>query len=93
MTRKIRECGDSEFKLHCKEDKRMYKQNVFVENVRKKRKGQSTVEYIVLVTAVVGALIVFLGSKGGFEGAFSGILNQGTNSMETMSDRISNSYN
>ncbi|HBR15925.1 MAG TPA: hypothetical protein DD723_10395 [Candidatus Omnitrophica bacterium] len=71
----------------------MLKRNRGVDNSKTKKKGQSTVEYIVLVTAVVGALIIFLQSGGTFQNAFNGILNQGTNSMETMSDRISNSYN
>ena len=70
----------------------MLKRNRGVDNSKTKKKGQSTVEYIVLVTAVVGALIIFLQSGGTFQNAFNGILNQGTNSMETMSNRLSDSY-
>lgn len=58
----------------------------------KKKKGQSTVEYIVLVAAVLGVILVFLGPSGVFQGVLNGILGQATNGMTTLSNRIANSY-
>ena len=58
---------------------------------KSKRKGQSTVEYIVLVAAVVAALIVFLRPNGVFQNAFNNTISQGTNGMEDMSNRLSSS--
>ena len=37
----------------------MLKRDIMVKP-RKKKKGQSTVEYIILVAAIIGALIIFL---------------------------------
>ena len=62
-------------------------------NSRKKKKnGQSTVEYIILVAAVLGALLIFLGPNGIFPKAFNTVLASGTNSMTIMANRIGNSY-
>ena len=55
----------------------------------KKKKGQSTVEYIILVAAVIGALIIFL--PGTFRTAFNATLSSGTNGMEDMANRLSSS--
>jgi uncharacterized protein (UPF0333 family) len=54
---------------------------------QKKKKGQSTVEYIILVAAIIGALIIFL--PGTFRDAFNAALRSGTNGMENMADRLS----
>ena len=54
---------------------------------QKKKKGQSTVEYIILVAAIIGALIIFL--PGVFTTAFNAALASGTNGMENMADRLS----
>ena len=54
---------------------------------QKKKKGQSTVEYIILVAAIIGALIIFL--PGTFQTAFNAALRSGTNGMENMADRLS----
>ncbi|MCK4883062.1 MAG: class III signal peptide-containing protein [Candidatus Omnitrophica bacterium] len=56
---------------------------------QKKKKGQSTVEYIILVAAIIGALIIFL--PGTFRTAFNAALRSGTNGMENMADRLSES--
>ena len=57
----------------------------------KKRKGQSTIEYIVLVTGVIAVLIAFLGTGGIFNRAFCSTLEQGTNGMEDMANRLATS--
>ena len=54
---------------------------------QKKRKGQSTVEYIILVAAIIGALIIFLPTT--FQNAFNQALQSGTNGMVNMADRLS----
>ena len=54
-----------------------------------KKKGQSTVEYIILVAAIIGALIIFL--PGTFRTAYNAALISGTNGMENMADRLSTS--
>ena len=56
---------------------------------QKKRKGQSTVEYIILVAAIIGALIIFL--PGTFINSYEAALNSGTSGMENMADRLSDS--
>ena len=55
----------------------------------KNRRGQSTLEYIILVTAVVAALLVFL--PGNFRTAFDTTLDSTTNSMVDMGNRIAGS--
>ena len=57
----------------------------------KKRKGQSTIEYIVLVTGVIAVLIAFLGTGGIFNQAFCQTLQMGTNGMEDMANRLATS--
>ena len=57
----------------------------------KNKRGQSTLEYIILVTAVVAVLLVFLGPTGVFKGAFGNTLSTGTNGMTDMANRLSTS--
>ena len=55
----------------------------------KNKKGQSTVEYIILVTAILAALIAFLSAQNGpFQRAFNETLYSGTNGMQNMADRL-----
>ena len=63
----------------------MLKRNI-IKKPRKK-KGQSTIEYIILVAAVIGALLVFLPNT--FQTAYEATLNSATNGMEDMGDRLS----
>ena len=63
----------------------MLKRNIMVKPRRKKR-GQSTVEYIILVAAIIGALIIFL--PGTFKDAYNATLRSGTNGMQNMADRL-----
>jgi uncharacterized protein (UPF0333 family) len=56
---------------------------------QKKKKGQSTLEYIILVTGVVAVLLIFLNPTNGvFKNAFNSTLIQGTNGMEDMANRL-----
>ena len=66
----------------------MLKRNMQAQPQRKK-KGQSTVEYIILVAAIIGALIIFL--PGIFTTAYNATLSSGTNGMENMADRLAGS--
>ncbi len=58
---------------------------------RKKKRGQSTLEYIVLVTGVIAILIIFLGPNGVFQSAYNRTLSTGTNGMEDMANRLQTS--
>lgn len=60
-----------------------------VEKPKQKDKGQSTVEYIILVAAVIAVLIIFLGPNGVFKNAFNQTLTTGTNGMTDMANRLS----
>ncbi len=54
-----------------------------------KRKGQSTVEYIILVAAVVAVILFFAGSANSpFRRAFNQALISGTDGMENMAGRL-----
>jgi uncharacterized protein (UPF0333 family) len=64
----------------------MLKRNISAQTYKKK-KGQSTVEYIILVAAVIGALIIFL--PGAFKNAYNAALVSGTNGMTNMAGRLS----
>ena len=65
----------------------MLKRNINVKS--RKKKGQSTVEYIILVAAVIGALIIFL--PGTFKTAYNATLSSGTDGMQNMALRLSTS--
>ncbi len=58
---------------------------------RGRKKGQSTIEYIVLVAAVIAAILIFVGSGAfnqGYNSAITGVSNQ----MNVIGSRLSNSY-
>ena len=57
----------------------------------KNKRGQSTLEYIILVTAVVAVLLVFLGPTGIFRSSYNTTLNTVTAGMTNMSLRMVNS--
>jgi len=65
----------------------MIKRNIKEKSCKKK--GQSTVEYLILVAAVIGALIIFL--PGTFQGAYNATLQSGTDGMQDMADRLAGS--
>lgn len=63
-----------------------------VKHKSRKKKGQSTLEYIILVTGVIAILIIFLNPNTGiFNTAFNQTLQTGTNGMEDMSNRLATS--
>ena len=68
----------------------MFKRNKNCAPHRKK-KGQSTVEYIILVAAVLATLIIFLKPGGVFQTAFNSTMATGTNGMLEMANRLSGS--
>ena len=70
----------------------MLRKKKIAKRAAPKRKGQSTVEYIILVAAVLAAILVFVAMPTSiFRTAFNKTLAQGTNGMETMSTRLMNS--
>jgi uncharacterized protein (UPF0333 family) len=56
----------------------------------KNKRGQSTVEYILLVTAVIAVIIVFLSSsnQNGFQSQYNAVLNSATGDMGTMENKL-----
>lgn len=54
----------------------------------KKNKGQSTVEYLIIVAAVVAAGLVFLNKGGVFQKKLNATLDSNINSMIDMGERI-----
>ena len=68
----------------------MFKMNKLL-SCPKKKKGQSTIEYVLLVTGVIVVLLVFLGKNGIFQKAFNSTLATGTNGMENMAARLAGS--
>ena len=57
----------------------------------KNKRGQSTLEYIILVTAVVAVVLVFLGPSGFFQKTFNSTLSDVSGVMNMMSNRYVNS--
>ncbi len=58
----------------------------------RRKKGQSTLEYIILVTGVIAILIVFLNPTNGiFNQAFNNTLQTGTDGMVNMALRLNSS--
>lgn len=68
------------------------KEDVIMVQKNRKKKGQSTLEYIILVTGVIAILIIFLNpSSGVFNTAFNQTLQTGTNGMTDMANRLATS--
>jgi uncharacterized protein (UPF0333 family) len=63
------------------------------EMVRRK-KGQSTLEYVILVTAVIVVIIALLmGGNSPFKSALNGTLGTTVDQMNVMGNRLTSSYN
>lgn len=58
---------------------------------QKKKKGQSTLEYIILVTGVVVVLLAFLAPGGVFNQHFCSTMSSATNGMLNMAERLGGS--
>lgn len=59
------------------------------DNNKKQNQGQSTVEYILLVTAVIAVVIIFLTTKDGlFQKRLTNTLDISTNSLENIAVRV-----
>ncbi len=60
----------------------------------KNKKGQSTVEYVLLMTAVVVVIIAFVTSNksGSFQAQLNSTLNSAAQEMNTMAGRLSDSH-
>jgi len=59
----------------------------------KKKKGQSTVEYIILVTAVIAVVIFFVVSPGSpFRQHMNETLGNATDSMVNMASRLNGAF-
>lgn len=68
----------------------MLKRNTIAKS-QKQKKGQSTVEYIVLVAAVVAAALFMLKPNGLFRTSLNTTLGSQMGQMEDMSTRLSDS--
>ncbi len=58
-----------------------------------KIKGQSTVEYILLVTAVIAVIITFTGPGGVFQTKLTNTIDKTTDGMGNMADRLMGATN
>jgi len=65
----------------------MLKRNI--KEKPRKKKGQSTVEYIILVAAVIAALLIFL--PGTFTTAYNATLATGASGMTNLAARLATS--
>lgn len=56
------------------------------------KKGQSTLEYVILVAGVIIVIIWFVGNSGSpFQNSLNSTLQSATNGMEDMANRLSGS--
>lgn len=60
--------------------------------LKKKKRGQSTLEYMVLVAMVIAILVVFLKPSGIFGSAYNTTLQTGTNGMQILANRLGASH-
>ncbi len=59
--------------------------------MRKKRKGQSTLEYVILITGVVIVIIGVMVEGGLFQSALENTVGSTANGMSTMANRLAGS--
>lgn len=62
-------------------------------NLKRKKKGQGTIEYLIVITGVIAVIIIFFGPAGPFRNAYNNTMTYGTNGMDSMANRLSNSHN
>jgi uncharacterized protein (UPF0333 family) len=58
----------------------------------KNKRGQATLELFLLVAAVIAGLLIFLGPSGLFRSKYTNSIDQVSNGITTMSNRIAGSY-
>jgi uncharacterized protein (UPF0333 family) len=63
-----------------------------LQKLNRKKKGQSTLEYIILVAGVVAILIIFLGPGGTFQTSYENTMTESTSDMEDMGTRLTGSH-
>ncbi len=74
--------------IHLREENMLRKKKITSSQKKRaaaKTKGQSTVEYIILVAAVIAAMIIFSGT---FKSSIQSTFTSGTNGMQNMADRL-----
>ena len=59
-----------------------------LQKLKRRKKGQSTLEYIILVAGVIAILIVFLGPGGVFQGQLETTMTDSTDDMDDMGGRL-----
>ena len=60
-----------------------------LKKLRKKIKGQSTVEYLILVAGVIALLLVFVGGNTGvFQTSLNSTYTKATDGMTNMAERL-----
>jgi len=59
---------------------------------QRKKKGQTTIEYIIVVTGVIAVIIIFFGPGGPFRTAYNNTMTYGTNGMDAMANRLNKSH-
>jgi len=64
----------------------MLKMHIQVKN--KKKKGQSTVEYLILLGCIMAALVVFLKPNGIFNRKINSAMSIATDGLENMANRM-----
>ena len=62
-------------------------------NLKRKKKGQTTIEYIIVITGVIAVIIIFFGPSGPFRTAYNNTMSYGTNGMDSMANRLNTSHN
>jgi len=63
-----------------------------LKNKIRRKIGQSTLEYILLVTAIVVLMLVFLGQNGLFSKTLNSTLKRTSETMGKMANRVYNSH-
>ena len=59
------------------------------ENMLRNKQGQSTIEYVILVAGVILVIIWFVGNQSSpFQNSLNSTLQQATNGMEDMANRL-----
>ena len=63
-----------------------------LKTLRRKKKGQSTLEYIILVTGILVVIIAFLKPNGPFSQAFNTTITTTQGEMVNMANRLGGSH-